>query len=233
LQEEKKETIKTDIFLAFLFFLYYLTYYLTIVLSMRTSQNSLHKPDQEIISSLLQTGSERRKGEDQLFSSYAYFIREGMLKYSLLEEEAFDAYSDSVLSAIQKITDGSFEGRSSIKTWLFQIFQNKCVDLLRKKTTNKNSIHKTASVSDMLYQLSDASKTIIQQLVEKADWDLLKKRLNELGTKCREMLMLSADGYSDKDLAIQLAYKSADVVKTSRLRCLEKLRQMYKNPLHE
>jgi RNA polymerase sigma factor (sigma-70 family) len=200
---------------------------------MSTSQNFLHNNDQAIINSLQQTGSERRKGEDQLFSTYNYFIREGMFKYSLQEEDAFDAYSDSVLSAIKKITEGSFEGRSSIKTWLFQIFQNKCVDLLRRKTTNKNSIHKTASVSEILYQLSDASKTIIQQLVEKSDWDLLKKRVNELGEKCRELLMLSADGYSDKDISAQLAYKSADVVKTSRLRCLEKLRQMYKNPLHD
>jgi RNA polymerase sigma factor (sigma-70 family) len=197
---------------------------------MRFPQNSQQQPDQEIINSLRQQGVERRKGEDQLFTTHTYFIHEGMHKYSLLEEEAFDAYSDSVLAAITKITDGSFEGRSSIKTWLFQIFQNKCVDLLRKKTTNKNSIHKTLSVSDMLYQLSDASKTIIQQLVERADGDLLKMKLNELGAKCRELLMLSADGYSDKELSVQLAYKSADVVKTSRLRCLEKLRQLYKNP---
>jgi RNA polymerase sigma-70 factor (ECF subfamily) len=197
---------------------------------MRFPQNPQQQSDQAIINSLQQQGVERRKGEDQLFAAHTYFIREGMGKYSLLEEEAFDAYSDSVLAAITKITDGSFEGRSSIKTWLFQIFQNKCVDLLRKKTTNKNSIHKTLSVSDMLYQLSDASKTIIQQLVEKGDSDLLRKKLNELGAKCRELLMLSADGYSDKELSVQLAYKSADVVKTSRLRCLEKLRQLYKNP---
>jgi RNA polymerase sigma factor (sigma-70 family) len=200
---------------------------------MRISTDTPLNTDQAIIHSLQQPGIERRRGEEQLFSTYSYFIREGMKKYSLPEEEAFDAYSDSVLSAIQKITNGNFEGRSSVKTWLFQIFQHKCVDLLRKRATNKNSIHQTISVSDMLYQLSDTSKTIIQKLMEKADGDLLKKRVNELGDKCRDLLMLSADGYSDREVAAQLAYKSADVVKTSRLRCLEKLRQLYKNPLHD
>ena len=82
----------------------------------------------------------------------------------------------------------------------------------------------------MLYQLSDAGKTIIQQLMERTDSDVLKRKLNELGDKCRELLLLSADGYSDKELCLQFEYKSADVVKTSRLRCLEKLRQLYKNP---
>jgi RNA polymerase sigma factor (sigma-70 family) len=217
----------TVIFFSFLFFLNYDT----IPLTMSFPKNLLRSNDQAIISGLLQTGIEKRKAEDGLFTACSYFIREGMHKYALQEEEAFDAYSDSVLAAIQKICDGSFEGRSSLKTWLFQIFQNKCVDLIRKKTTNKNSIHKTAPVSDMLFQLSDAAKTIIQQLVERSDVDLLKKRLNELGTKCRELLLLSADGYSDKELSAQLEYKSADVVKTSRLRCLEKLRQLYKNPL--
>ena len=218
----------TVIFFSFLFFLNYDT----IPLTMSFPKNLLHSTDQAIISGLLQTGIEKRKAEDGLFTACSYFIREGMHKYALQEEEAFDAYSDSVLAAIKKICDGSFEGRSSLKTWLFQIFQNKCVDLIRKKTTNKNSIHNTAPVADMLFQLSDAAKTIIQQLVDRSDVDLLKKRLNELGTKCRELLLLSADGYSDKELSAQLEYKSADVVKTSRLRCLEKLRQLYKNPLH-
>ena len=192
---------------------------------------SLHYSDQAIIKGLAQPGTERRKAEDLLFITYRYFIREGVQKHNLQEEDAFDAYSDTVLAAIDKITSGAFEGRSSLKTWMFRIFQNKCVDLVRKKTTNKNSIHQTAPVAEWLQALSDTSKTIVQQLVEKADADLLKQRLNELGEKCRELLTLSADGYTDKILAAQLAYKSADVVKTTRLRCLEKLRQLYKKTL--
>jgi len=189
---------------------------------------SLYQTDREIIHNLLQDNGNRRKGEDQLFNSYAYFVKEGARKYRLPDEDAFDAYSDTILSAIEKITNGSFEGRSSLKTWLYQIFHNKCVDLLRKKTTNKSSIHQTASITELLYQLSDNSKSVIQRLVDQSDISLLKQRLNELGNPCRELLHLSADGYSDKEIAHTMSYKSADVVKTSRLRCMERLRQLYK-----
>lgn len=197
---------------------------------MNNSQGFIYKADEELIENLRQESSLKRKGEEQLFTSYTYFIREGMHKHSLSEDEAFDAYSDTILSAIEKIRNGSFEGRSSVKTWLYQIFHNKCVDLLRKKTTNKHSVHQTTTINDWLIQLSDTGKSIIQKLIDKTDWELLKQKLNELGDACKRLLTFSAEGYSDKEIGELMEYKTADVVKTSRLRCLEKLRQLYKRP---
>ena len=197
---------------------------------MNNSQGFTYKTDEELIENLRQESSLKRKGEEQLFTSYTYFIREGMHKHSLSEDETFDAYSDTILSAIERIRNGSFEGRSSLKTWLYQIFHNKCVDLLRKKTTNKRSVHQTAAINDWLLQLSDTGKSIIQKLIDKTDWDLLKQKLNELGDTCKRLLTLSAEGYSDKEIGELMEYKTADVVKTSRLRCLERLRQLYKRP---
>jgi RNA polymerase sigma-70 factor (ECF subfamily) len=189
---------------------------------------SFEKTGKEIADSLLQGGVNRRRAEEELFKQYNYFIKEGIRKYALTEDESFDAYSDTILVAIENIIAGSFQNRSSIKTWLFQIYHNKCVDLIRKKTTNKYSVHNTRCVTDMLYNLSDAAKGIVQQMAEKADWETLIKKLNELGENCRQLLMYWAEGLSDKQISASMTYKSADVVKTSRLRCLEKLRQSYK-----
>ena len=187
------------------------------------------KSDREIIERLLQEGISKRKAEEDLFRMYSYFVREGTRKFSLSEDDALDAYSDTILVTIEKVSNLTFKAESSLKTYIYQIFHNKCVDLIRKKTTNRNSVHQTVSISDLLIQIPDSAKPVIQQMTEKSNWESLKARLDEMTGNCRQLLLLFADGYSDKDIAKTLSYKTADVVKTSRLRCVEKLRHLYKN----
>ena len=183
--------------------------------------------DEEIIRQLKESKMVRRKAEEELFSRHIYFIKEGINKYSLDQEDAFNAYSDTIIQVIENVSADRFEKRSSLKTYLYRIFNNKCVDLIRKKTTNKNSVHQTTPISDMLTMISDPAKTIIQQLVEKNDVALLKAKLTEIGENCKQLLTMFAEGYNDKEIAVTMEYKSPDVVKTSRLRCLDKLRQLY------
>ena len=192
------------------------------------SAGSLRYTDQEIIDQLRQSGTDKRRGEEQLFNRYAYFVREGMSKHALSEDESFNAYSDTILAALDNINNAHFEARASLKTYLYQIFHNKCVDLLRKRTTNKNTVHRAEMISDRLMQLSDSARSIVQTLIDKADRNRLREKLNELEEKCRQILTFWGDNYSDKEIASFLQYKTADVVKTSRLRCLERLRNLYK-----
>ena len=76
-------------------------------------------------------------------------------------------------------------------------------------------------------QINRHSRSVLQQLIDKADWNLLKEKLGSLEDKCRQLLLFWGDNYSDKEIAAMLYYKTADVVKTSRLRCLEKMRRIY------
>jgi RNA polymerase sigma-70 factor (ECF subfamily) len=192
------------------------------------SSVSFHNSDREIIGQFRLGGIERRKSEALLFNRFAYFIKEGVKKHALSEDEAFDAYSDTILITIENIVNSAFEGRSSLKTYLSRIFNNKCVDLIRKKTTNKNSVNRAEEISDRLMFLSDSAKSVLQKLIDKTDLDLLGEKLRELEEKCRKLLTYWSDQYSDREIAAMLDYKTADVVKTSRLRCLEKLRKIYK-----
>lgn len=183
--------------------------------------------EREIIDSINSNGVARKKGEERLFNRYAYLIKEAIYKHSLSYEEAFDVYSDTIISAIDKIAGSNFQGQSSLKTWIYSIFHHKYVDLVRKKTTNKNSVHRVSVIPDALLQVSDNAKTIIQELISKTDQEILRQRLLQIGSACKELLLYWADGYADKEIIEFMNYKTADVVKTTRLRCLEKLRQLY------
>lgn len=185
----------------------------------------LKPEDIQIINSLKSGGKERVQSEQLLYTTYYYFIDEGSRKFNLNSDDSFSAYSDAVLSTILNVVSGSFDGRSSLKTYLFQIFSNKCIDLVRKNTTNKQQVHKTMPVPELLSQLPDAARNIVEKLITNEKRKALAESLEKIGEKCREMLLLFEDGYSDKEIAEQLAYNNAAVAKTTRLRCLEKLKE--------
>lgn len=173
----------------------------------------------------LQAGAkERTEQEKNLYLQFEYFIHEGCKKYNLVNDDSFSAYSDAVLSAILNIVSNRFDGHSSLKTYLFQIFSNKCIDLVRKNTTNKQQVHQTMEIPELMEQLPDNARTIIERLIDQQKLTAIKENLQRIGDKCKEVLLLFEDGYTDKQIAEQLQYNSSAVAKTTRLRCLDKLR---------
>ncbi len=184
--------------------------------------------DTELLDGIRAGSAQRRLYENELYDRYAYFVREGTRKHRLSEDDCASAYSDTILSVIDHIQTGRFEGRSNLKTYLYQIFSNKCVDFIRKKTTNRSSVHDAFSLDDALLQLPDTARSVVQQLITASDMERLYGQLQTLGDKCRAMILAWGEGYSDDEIAQQLGYNTAAVAKTSRLRCLERLREIYR-----
>ena len=181
--------------------------------------------DSQILAGLKGDYAERTRHEKLLYQQYYYFADEGCRKYNLSYDDSFSAYSDTILSAIHNIISDRFDGRSSLKTYLYQIFSNKCIDLIRKHTTNKQQVHKTMPVADAMNQLPDNAKNVIEKLVTNELKARIKSQLEAIGQKCKELLLMFEDGLTDKEIAEILSYNNAAVVKTTRLRCLDKLRE--------
>ncbi|MEP6683417.1 MAG: hypothetical protein ABJA35_09160, partial [Parafilimonas sp.] len=92
-------------------------------------------------------------------------------------------------------------------------------------TTNKQQVHKTMPVADAMNHLPDNARNIIEKLVTSELKAIVKKQLDAIGQKCKEVLLMFEDGLTDKEIAEHLSYSNAAVVKTTRLRCLDKLRE--------
>jgi len=183
--------------------------------------------DTDIVNGILESGSQVRIFENRLYDKFVYLIREGVWKHRLTEDECSMAYSDTILTVIENIQKHKFEGRSELKTYVYQIFNNKCVDIIRKNTTNKQQVNRGAAIDDYLYILPDESRSIIEILISQYDTSLLQKRIGEIGDKCKQILLAWGEGFIDQEISVKMGYQSAAVVKTTRLRCLEKLRGLY------
>jgi RNA polymerase sigma factor (sigma-70 family) len=189
---------------------------------------TLSTEEEEIIAGIqFDNAIQRRLYEEKLYRKYYYCIREGSKKYNLSNEDAQTVYSDTILQVILNVVSRKFEGRSSLKTYLYQIFFNKCVDQVRKNTTHKMSVHQSTNADKLLTILPDEARNIVQKLVEAHDYQLLQQRLAQLGEKCKQLLLLFEDGYTDRQAAELTGYNNAAVVKTSRLRCMDKLKLLY------
>ncbi|GAB3893653.1 RNA polymerase sigma factor [Spirosoma agri] len=187
--------------------------------------------DVDLMAGIRAGGTQRRLYENKLYERYDYLIAEGTRKHRLSEDDCAIAYSDAIMTVIENVISDRFEGRSGLKTYLYQIFTNKCVDAIRKKTTNRSSVHDALSLDDSLLQLPDAARSAIQDLIARSDVERLYRQLNNLGEKCRTMILSWGEGYSDDEIAQTLGYNSAAVAKTSRLRCLDKLRERFRDIL--
>ncbi|GAB3922119.1 RNA polymerase sigma factor [Larkinella terrae] len=187
-----------------------------------------HPADSDLITGLKADGLPRRQSEDRLYQKYRYLITDGVRKHRLDEDECASAYSDTILTVIENVRGNRFEGHSELSTYIYQIFTNKCIDLIRKKSSQRSQVHNALSLDDSLLQLPDSARSIVQQLIAQSDLERLRGLIAKLGDKCREMILAWGEGYSDEEIARQMNYNTASVAKTSRLRCLERLRELYR-----
>ncbi|MES2518184.1 MAG: sigma-70 family RNA polymerase sigma factor [Bacteroidota bacterium] len=190
------------------------------------SRNTLS--DEAILKGIIGDGILQRTTENKLYEQYFYFIKDATFKHQLSVDEAASLYTDTILAFIENVKNKRFEGKSAIKTYLYQIFSNKCVDFLRKTATNKMSVHEAQPIQDWILAMPDDSKNVLQKLITDNEVNVLQEKIKHLGEKCQQMVLAWGDGFSDNQIAQELGYQTANVAKVSRLRCLDKLRELYR-----
>jgi len=182
------------------------------------------RPDKKWIEKIKKGGKEGQLAESKLYEKYTYFVRRGMRKFQISEDEALDTYIDAFTECVQQVVSGQFRENSSFKSYLFSIFNNKVVDTFRKKTTTKSRIHRW--LDELVDVHHDGVRNTLQKLIDIEDIEQLKKEIQQLGNACQQILLDAAMGYSLAEIAIRLnpPLKNAATVKTQKYRCLNKLK---------
>jgi RNA polymerase sigma factor (sigma-70 family) len=182
--------------------------------------------DDLIISSIRNGGTKGRLCENDLFESCSFLVDAHYKNYGLTHDGCLIAYADAIIIVIDHIKKNVFEQKSSLKTYITRIFFNKCVDQKIKDTTIKNSPNNNGlDVSYYLNRFTDTARNILDRFIQEEDLHTLRSRINSLGDGCRQLLFLYLEEKTDQKIADAMGFKSSDVAKTTRLRCIEKLKQ--------
>ena len=179
--------------------------------------------DRELIEAIRRGGLAREKALLFLYKRYVAFVYKLQKRYSLSIEDAKDAYSDAIIVAGEQISKNMFRGESQISSYLYRIFSNKCVDLIRKKANPPTHTLETVST------LSDREKSMQDLLEVRDEVRELEHVLDQMGPSCKQILLDWAYfGYSMEEIAQRAGLKNAESAMSQKYKCFKKLKQLLK-----
>lgn len=148
-------------------------------------------------------------------------------KYKLEEDDILDVYQDTYIAFYENIQNGKLVTlKCSLSTYLISIGKYKVMDRLRQK----NKIANQDAILNVVYEVDNEVENfdiVIEELNK--EQKLLKEFFGKLGEKCKEILELFYyRQYSVKQIMVAGAYKSENVVKSQKSRCLKTLKESIK-----
>lgn len=177
--------------------------------------------DRDIIAGIQAGGLSRDRALNLLYRSHWGYIHQGMSKFNITLEEAISAYDDAILGLMIQVNKKQFQERAKLSSYLYQIFRNKCIDQHKK-----NQKRLEIAWEEAFPNLTDKSVHFLQEIIGKESWDIASNLIKQLGEKCRQILMLAAEGYRPAEIAQQLGLKNAQTAKSRKYKCVKRFRQL-------
>ncbi|MEZ4772377.1 MAG: sigma-70 family RNA polymerase sigma factor [Bacteroidia bacterium] len=178
--------------------------------------------DEEIIDRINAGGKAQEIAIERLYDKYFSLIFEGKKKFhQLTQDELTQAYNSAILSVRGQIIAGLFHRKSSLWTFLYRIFFNKCIDIIRKNSSNKTDPY------EKLPEPNTSETNFLHELYIKEDFQQMMGLLDKLGDPCRKIIIDSEYyGYSSEEIAQEIGYSNAKSVNSKKYTCLQTLRKM-------
>ena len=169
--------------------------------------------DDQIIE-ILRT-SKRGKALDKLYRYYPKV--ENMIRSNGGEkQDAQDLFQEALIIFCKKITDSQFALTASINTYVYSICKILWLKELKKKQRGATVKIET--------ELTSTQEEELQLSIEKEEkLKTAEAVMSELGKRCHELLRLFyIKSLSMKEIAKQMEFKSENVAKNQKYKCLER-----------
>ncbi len=181
-----------------------------------------------IITAIRSGGSDREKCLTDIYTDNFSLVYSMLKKHSLSKEEVMNAYADSITLFSDHVMKGTYKGSAKYSTFLFSILNNKCIDIIREKTTHKSKQEKNYVRIDHIKDHTGTDDDIVEKLTARVQWELLNRLMDRLRGKCKKILLDWNDGYSMFEIASRNGLLNEHTARTARYKCFRQLMQMVK-----
>lgn len=157
----------------------------------------------------------------EIYAQYYPVVLTYVTRNSGSESDAKDTFQESVIVIYKLAEDKSFTIKEEFGAFLMGVAKRIWHKQLRRHDIHERYVSQTEDTGIEEHP----SEVELEDELERA---LLRKHIVNLGEDCRNVLMWSAEGMKNEEIAKKLGYKSEKVIRTKKYKCKEHLIKLIK-----
>ena len=156
---------------------------------------------------------------DELMIRYERQIYRVCYRFVENREDAMDLAQEVFIKAFEHLV--AFRRESSLKTWLYRIAMNHCINHVKKRS--QEFVEVTESTGSV-------PASVHSQLEEREQREYFRTLIKQLPPKQKAILELRINEHLSYEEIAKISGRSVSTIKASVFFALEKLRKLVKNP---
>ncbi len=156
-----------------------------------------------------------------IYTKYLRLVISFVKKNRGSEQDGKDVFQEGILATIKNIEDNLVKPGTNFRSYLFNVCRYIWLNTLRSRKIR-------ASKQFNLQKTQELEVETMLNIDETLELVIYQRNFDKLDEKCRQILQLSFDGISLRDIAKRLKFKSEGYVKKRKHYCKEKLIKLIK-----
>ncbi|MEM6726562.1 MAG: sigma-70 family RNA polymerase sigma factor [Bacteroidota bacterium] len=178
--------------------------------------------DAQIIEAILTGGKGAEKVIAHLYRKYREDLVQYIISRNGSKNEALDIFQDTIVTLVVSIEQGKFQGKSTIKTYLYSIGKRLWYRRFHKNVRDENYRN-----DQNVNQLEEHDPESL--LLTKDQQAVVERTLGQLKPKSREVLELWIQNYSMREIAEIMGFKNEQVARNKKSLSLKELKALLAN----
>ena len=174
-----------------------------------------------MLEQLRQGGSVREKAMRELYLHEYDAAVTYLRKLGCDGETACDLFQDAVIQLLLAVEEDKFQGKSSIRTYLYAIGKNLWYTRLRRQGVEQKYQDRLAQAPEPAH-----SPTPEALMLEKSQSQQIQALLSLLGEACQQVLSLWSLRYDMREIAAKLGYANDQIARNKKSKCLSRLKKI-------